>query len=105
MSKATLKFTRLSPKKARLVAREVQGMNGELALATLEFMPNKAAKQISKVIASAAANGDFEPEEVTVTSCTIDKGPTLKRFRPRARGKADRILKPTSHINVTVEKI
>jgi len=105
MSKATLKFTRLSPTKARLIAREIQGMNGELALATLEFMPNKGAKVISKVLASAIANGDFEPEEVTVTSCTVDKGPTLKRFRPRARGQASQILKPTSHVNVIVEKI
>lgn len=105
MSKATLKFIRLSPIKARLVAREIQGMNGELALATLEFMPNKAAKIISKVLASAIANGDYEPEEVTITSCTIDKGPSLKRFRPRARGRASRILKPTSHVNVIVEKL
>jgi len=105
MSKATLRYVRLSPIKARLVAREIQGMNGELALATLEFMPNKAAKIISKVLASAIANGDYEPEEVTITSCTVDKGPFLKRFRPRARGRASRILKPTSHINVIVEKL
>jgi len=105
MSKATLKYVRLSPIKARLVAREIQGMNGELALATLEFMPNKAAKIISKVLASAIANGDYEPDEVTITSCTVDKGPSLKRFRPRARGRASRILKPTSHINVIVEKL
>jgi len=68
-------------------------------------MPNKAAKIISKVLASAIANGDYEPDEVTITSCTIDKGPSLKRFRPRARGRASRILKPTSHINVIVEKL
>ena len=102
MSKAVLKFIRLSPTKARLVAREVQGMNAEVALASLEFTPNKAAKIISKVIASAVANGDFEPEEVIVTSCRVDKGPVLRRFRPRARGSASRILKPTSHIIVEV---
>ena len=102
MSKATLKFIRLSPTKARLIAREVQGMNAELALAALEFMPNKAAGIISKVIASAVANGDYEPEEVTVLSCRVDKGPVLRRFRPRARGSASRILKPTSHIMVEV---
>ena len=102
MSKAILKFIRLSPTKARLVAREVQGMNAELALASLEFTPNKAAKIISKVIASAVANGDFEPEEVEIISCRVDKGPVLKRFRPRARGSASRILKPTSHIFVEV---
>ncbi len=102
MSKATLKFIRLSPTKARLIAREVQGMNAELALASLEFMPNKAAGIIAKVIASAVANGDFEPEEVEIVSCRVDKGPVLKRFRPRARGSASRILKPTSHIMVEV---
>ena len=102
MSKAILKFIRLSPTKARLIAREVQGMNAELALASLEFTPNKAAKIISKVIASAVANGDYEPEEVEIISCRVDKGPVLKRFRPRARGSASRILKPTSHIFVEV---
>ncbi len=102
MSKAILRFIRLSPTKARLIAREVQGMNAEEALASLEFMPNKAAKVISKVIASAVANGGYEPEEVVVSSCRVDRGPYLKRFRPRARGRASRIMKPTSHIYVEV---
>ena len=104
MSKATLKFIRLSPTKARLIAREVQGMNAELALASLEFAPNKAAGVIAKVIASAVANGGYEPEEVEVTSCRVDAGPVLKRFRPRARGSASGIRKPTSHIMVEVSK-
>ncbi len=102
MSKAILKFIRLSPTKARLIAREVQGMNAELALASLEFMPNKAAKIISKVIASAVANGDYEPEEVVISSCRVDQGPVIKRFIPRARGRATPIRKPTSHIFVEV---
>jgi len=102
MSTATLKFIRVSPTKARLVAREVQGMNAELALAALEFMPNKAAGIIAKVIASAVANGDFEPEEVIITSCRVDKAAVMKRWRPRARGTATRILKPTAHIFVEV---
>ncbi len=102
MSRAVLRFIRLSPTKARLVAREVQGMNAEEALAALEFTPNKAAKIISKVIASAVANGDYEPEEVEIVSCRVDKGPVLRRFRPRARGSASRIMKPTSHIIVEV---
>ncbi len=104
MSRALLKFTRVSPTKARLIAREVQGMNAELALASLEFMPNKAAKIISRVIASAVANGDFEPEEVIIKSCRVDKAAVMKRWRPRARGTATRILKPTSHILVEVAK-
>ncbi|MEO1927658.1 MAG: 50S ribosomal protein L22 [Nautiliaceae bacterium] len=104
MSKAVLKFIRLSPTKARLVAREIQGMNAEDALAKLEFMPNKAAKVIAKVVASAVANGGFDANEVVIKSCRIDRGPYLKRFRPRARGMASRIQKPTAHIFVEVEK-
>ncbi len=104
MSKALLKYTRVAPNKARMIAREVTGMNAELALASLEFMPNKAARIISKVIASAVANGDFEPEEVVITSCRVDKAAVMKRWRPRARGTASRILKPTAHIMVTVAK-
>jgi large subunit ribosomal protein L22 len=104
MSKAVLKFIRLSPIKARLIAREVQGMNAQKALASLEFMPNKAAGIISKVIASAVANGGFEAEEAVVTSVRIDKGPILKRFTPRARGRATPIHKPTSHVLVEVNE-
>jgi len=105
MSKAILRYVRVSPIKARLVAREVQGMNAELALASLEFMPNKAAKIISKVIASAVANGEYEPEDVVITSCRVDRASYLKRWRPRARGMATRILKPTSHIYVEVAEV
>ncbi|PSM53161.1 50S ribosomal protein L22 [Campylobacter blaseri] len=104
MSKTTIKFIRLSPTKARLIAKEVQGMNAEFALATLEFTPNKAAKYIANAISTAVANGGFEPEEVVVSSCRVDAGPVLKRFRPRARGSASRIRKPTSHIMVEVSK-
>jgi large subunit ribosomal protein L22 len=102
MSRALLKFVRVSPTKARLIAREVKGMNAELALASLEFMPNKAAGIIAKVIASAVANGDYEPEEVEITSCRVDKAAVMKRWRPRARGTASRIIKPTAHILVEV---
>ena len=104
MSKAILKFIRLSPTKARLIAREVQGMNAEAALASLEFMPNKAARIISKVIASAVANGSYEADEVVISSCRVDKGSVLKRFKPRARGRATPIRKPTSHVFVEVSK-
>ncbi|WP_103643705.1 50S ribosomal protein L22 [Campylobacter concisus] len=104
MSKAIIKFVRLSPTKARLIAREVQGMNAELALASLQFMPNCGAKFIANAISSAVANGGFEPEEVVVTSCRVDAGPVLKRFRPRARGTASKIRKPTSHVMVEVSK-
>jgi large subunit ribosomal protein L22 len=102
MGRALLKFTRLSPTKARLIAREVQGMNAELAIASLEFTPNKAAKVLSKVITSALSNAGLEPEEAIITSCRVDKGPVLKRFIPRARGRATPKRKPTSNIIVEV---
>ncbi|EAB5367004.1 50S ribosomal protein L22 [Campylobacter jejuni] len=104
MSKALIKFIRLSPTKARLIAREVQGMNAELAMASLKFMPNKGAKYIANAISSAVANGGFEANEVIVKSCRVDAAAVLKRFRPRARGSASRIRKPTSHILVEVVK-
>ncbi|KAJ9958329.1 50S ribosomal protein L22 [Campylobacter jejuni] len=104
MSKALIKFIRLSPTKARLIAREVQGMNAELAMASLKFMPNKGAKYIANAISSAVANGGFEANEVIVKSCRVDAAAVLKRFRSRARGSASRIRKPTSHILVEVAK-
>ncbi|HEF7470824.1 TPA: 50S ribosomal protein L22 [Campylobacter jejuni] len=104
MSKALIKFIRLSPTKARLIARKVQGMNAELAMASLKFMPNKGAKYIANAISSAVANGGFEANEVIVKSCRVDAAAVLKRFRPRARGSASRIRKPTSHILVEVVK-
>jgi large subunit ribosomal protein L22 len=105
MGKATLKFIRLSPIKARLIAREVQGMNAEVAIASLEFTPNKAAGIIGKVIASAVANAGLEPEEAVVSSCRVDKGPVLKRYTPRARGSASPKNRPTAHIYVEVKAI
>ena len=105
MSKSIIKFVRISPTKTRLMAKQIQGMNAEFALATLEFTPNRGAKYIANAISSAVANGGYEPEEVIVSSCRVDAGPVLKRFRPRARGSASKIRKPTSHIMVEVSKL
>ncbi|MBP6163054.1 MAG: 50S ribosomal protein L22 [Aliarcobacter sp.] len=102
MAKAILKFIRLSPTKARLIAREVQGMNAEYAIASLQFTPNKAAGIISKVIASAVANAGLDPADAVVVSARVDKGPVLKRFTPRARGSASPKHKPTAHIMIEV---
>lgn len=102
MAKAILKFIRLSPTKARLIAREVQGMNAEYAIASLQFTPNKAAGIISKVIASAVANAGLDPVDAVVVSARVDKGPVLKRFTPRARGSASPKHKPTAHIMIEV---
>lgn len=104
MSRALLRATRLSPTKARLIAREIQGMNAEAALAALQFMPNKAARVIYKVVASAVANSGVDATNATVTSCRVDAGPVLKRYRPRARGRATPIRKPTAHILVEVSE-
>ena len=105
MSKSIIKFVRISPTKTRLIAKQIQGMNAEFALATLEFTPNRGAKYIANAISSAVANGGYEPEEVIVSSCRVDAGPVIKRFRPRARGSASKIRKPTSHIMVEVSKL
>ena len=104
MSRALIKHIRLSPTKARLIAKRVQGMNAELAMASLKFMPNKGAKFIANAIYSAVANGGFEANEVQVLSCRVDAASVLKRFQPRARGSASRIRKPNSHILVVVGK-
>ena len=77
-------------------------MNVELALASLEFTTNKAARIIAKVIASAVANGGYDAQSAVVYSCRVDAGPVLRRFMPRARGRATPIRKPTSHILVEV---
>lgn len=102
---AILRYARLSPTKARLIARQIQGMNAEVALASLEFTPNKAAKAIYKTLASALANGGFESTGAEVTSCRVDAGPVLRRFMPRARGRATPIRKPMAHIYVEVNAV
>ncbi|WP_163566118.1 50S ribosomal protein L22 [Helicobacter suis] len=104
MSVALLKYTRLSPTKARLLARQIQGMNAEVAIARLEFTPNKAARILSRVISAAVYNGQHDSKEVEVLSCRVDTGPVLKRHMPRARGRASSIRKPTAHIRVEVGK-
>lgn len=106
--KAVAKYIRLSPQKARLVADVVRGMGVEDALITLRFMPKKGAGIIRKVLASAIANADqVDPVDVDtlyVKQILIDGGPMLKRFSPRAQGRANRILKRSSHITVVVDE-
>jgi large subunit ribosomal protein L22 len=107
-TKAVAKYIRISPQKARLVADLVRGKDVESAITTLRFMPKKAAKLLRKVIESAVANADqneaIDVDTLYVKSITIDGGPMLKRFRPRAQGRATRILKRTSHITVVVDE-
>ena len=103
---ARLRFVRLSPRKARLVADQIRGLPVERADEVLTFSRKRAAFVIKKVLDSAIANAEHNEgadiDELRVSSVCIDQGPVHKRFRPRARGRATRILKPTSHITLTV---
>lgn len=104
--KAILKNYRQSPRKVRLVADLVRGKRADESLRTLEFTPKRASKTIAKLIESAIANAtnndNKKPENLYVSEIKVDEGFTLKRFRPRARGRAARIRKRTSHIAVTL---
>ncbi len=103
---AHARFIRVSAQKARWVAAAVKGNAVETAINTLKFMPQKSAAVIGKVVASAAANAEQKGGDVDkfkVTNIIVNQGPTLKRFRPRAQGRANRILKPSAHITVILE--
>ena len=105
-SRATLKFTRISPRKARLVARNVNGLPVEDALNLLRFTPKKAAEIIYKVLYSAVANAQqigADVDSLRVKQVVISDGPILKRIKPRSMGRANHILKRTSHITVILE--
>lgn len=104
--KASLNNYRQSPRKVRLVARAIRGKKAADARLILSFMPKRAAEPIMKLIDSAVANArvnsGIAAEDLIVTNIEINKGVTLKRYRPRARGSAYRINKRTSHILVTL---
>ncbi len=106
--KAVAKYIRISPQKARLVADVVRGQDVETAITTLRFMPKKAARILRKVLESAVANAEqmetIDVDTLYVKEIQINGGPMLKRFRPRAMGRATRILKRTSHITVVVDE-
>jgi len=103
---ATAKYIRISPRKVRLVTDLITGKPVEEAAAILRFLPNAAARDVAKVLKSATANAEnnfnLSADELNVLSATANEGPTLKRFRPRAQGRAARINKRTSHITVVV---
>ena len=103
---ARLRYARLSPQKGRLVADQVRGLPVEEALDLLRFSPRKAARILRKVLESAIANAEHNEgadiDELTVERVLVDRGPVHKRWKPRARGRVNRIAKPTSHVTVTV---
>jgi ribosomal protein L22 len=107
--RASARFVRVAPRKARLIADQVRGLHIEKARALLQFSPRGAARDIQKLIDSAAANAEnnhnLDGEEMRVTTITVDEGPTLKRFRPRAQGRATPIHKRTSHIAVALTPV
>lgn len=104
--KAKTKYVRISPQKVQSLVGTVKGKRVEAALDTLKFMPQKSARLVAKVIRSAAANADQLPDidvdTLVVQNILADQGPTLKRFRARARGRGTRILKRTTHITVVL---
>jgi large subunit ribosomal protein L22 len=105
-AKAIVKYVRISPRKVRQVVDLIRGKKLNEALAILRYTPKRASEVVTKVVKSAAANAEnnlqMEKDELFVTSCFVDQGPTLKRFQPRAMGRADIMRKRTSHITVMV---
>jgi len=100
------RYARTSAQKARLVADQVRGLSVDKALNILTFSPKKAAVLVKKVLESAIANAEHNEgadiDALRVATIMVDEGPSMKRIRPRAKGRADRILKRTAHITVVV---
>jgi large subunit ribosomal protein L22 len=107
-ARAVARYVRVSPRKARLVVDLIRGKSVEDASATLRFTPRAAAEVVEKVLNSAVANAEknlkIGPEDLYVSTTYVDEGPTLKRIRPRAMGRAYRVDKRTSHITVVLSR-
>lgn len=110
-AKAQARFLRVTPQKARRVVDIVRGQRVSEALTVLRFAPQAAAEPVRKLLESAVANArhkadyagePFNEGALVITEAYVDEGPTLKRFQPRAQGRANRILKRTSHITIVV---
>jgi large subunit ribosomal protein L22 len=108
---AVAKFVRVSPRKARLVADHIRGRSVPEARAILAFTPRAAAREVEKVLRSAVANAESNPnrhwngDDLYVKAVFVDEGPTIKRWRARARGRVNRILKRTCHITVRLDQM
>ncbi len=105
---AKLRNVRISAQKARLVADQIRGLPVDSAINLLTYSNKKAAKIIKKVLESAIANAEHndaaDVDELAVSAIMVDEGPTMKRWRPRARGRANKIFKRMSHVTVTVSE-
>ncbi len=105
--RAVSKYLRTSPQKVRRLIHCVKGRSVQEGLDRLKFMPQKAAGLLAKTVRAAVANAeekDMDVDSLVITNVCVDQGPSLKRFRPRARGRASRILKRTSHITVILKE-
>jgi large subunit ribosomal protein L22 len=107
-SKAILKYARISPTKVRRITKIIKGKKAGEAMVELGFLPHKGSRIISKVLRSAMANAEqkkvADPESMRITGALVDQGPTMKRMRPRAMGRADVIKKRSSHITLILEE-
>ncbi|MBL7544402.1 MAG: 50S ribosomal protein L22 [Bdellovibrionaceae bacterium] len=107
-SKASLRFARVGAQKARLVADVIRGKKADNAIKLLTFMNSKSSDLFKKLVESAVANADFKKtmdvDKLYVKTVFVDQGPSLKRFRPRAQGRAFGVKKKTSHLNVVLEE-
>ena len=111
ISQATAKFQRISPRKARMVANMVRGRDAAEALQLLDFTPKAGAPFVKKLIASAIANArlkrpDVDVDDLVIKKITVDKGPNshMRRWRPRAMGRATRVTKGISHIHIELDQ-
>ena len=106
-ARATARFVRVTPMKARRVIDTIRGKSVEDALAILKYAPRAASEPVAKVVASAAANAEnnfgLDPRTLVISECYANEGPTMRRYQPRAQGRAFKIRKRTSHITVVVE--
>jgi len=108
-ARAVARHVRISPMKARRVVDLVRGLPAKEALTVLKFAPQAASEQVYKVVASAMANAEnnerLDPDSLLIRAAYVDEGETMKRFRPRAQGRAYRIRKRTCHITIEVESV
>ena len=108
---AVAKFVRVSPRKARLVADHIRGRSVPEARSILAFTPRAAARELEKVLRSAVANAESNPnrhwngDELYIKAVFVDDGPTIKRWRARARGRVNRIFKRTCHITIKLDQL
>jgi len=108
-ARAVVKYVRIAPRKIRIVADNIKGLSAEKAQAQLRFTPRKGAEILLKLLNSAVANaeqtGSIDVDNLYVKRVFVDQGPTLKRWRPRAMGRATPILKRTSHVTIVLEEV